>query len=152
MRGECLLVALLGLLALRRHDAGAMHQPVQRVEFAGELVDQCADGVQVADVALVHEQFRIRLLQPDLRCGHLQPLCRPADPVHPGAEGGQAGRGGCADAGATARDHDVDRSGERRGVGRPPVLAQERADGAVPGDDQLVQHPVGGGGERREAV
>ena len=38
------------------------------------------------------------------------------------------------------------------GIGRPPVLAQERTDGAVAGDDQLVEHPVGGGGDRREFV
>ena len=43
MRGERQFVTLLGFLALRRHDAGAMHQPVQPVQFAGQFVGQsCA--------------------------------------------------------------------------------------------------------------
>ena len=101
-----------------------------------------ADRVEVADIGLVLDQLGVPDLQPDLRGGRTQPIAAPADQVDSGAERGQAGRGRRAETGTAAGHHDVDLTGERRRIRRPPRLAQPRSDRAVAGDDEHVQHAI----------
>ena len=70
------------VLAFRRHHPGAVHQAVQRSQLGGQFLGQPAHVVQIADVGLVHDQFGVRLLQPDLGRRHLQGVRFAPDQMH----------------------------------------------------------------------